>query len=67
MVRQGSNSEAAARVLTTLGYELFVARRYRLEPLAVMPVGEQRVNVFTLHRDRSPDLFPSYNAITAGV
>lgn len=67
MERQGSNPEAAARVLTTLGYELFVARHQRLEPLAVMPVGDQRENVFAFHRDRSPDLFPGGDAIGAGV
>jgi FkbM family methyltransferase len=54
MERQGSSPEAAARVLTTLGYELFVARRHRLEPLAVMPVGDQRENVFGFHRESLP-------------
>lgn len=51
MSRQGSSPEAAARILTALGYQLFAARRDRLEPLAVMPVGDCRENAFGFHRE----------------
>jgi FkbM family methyltransferase len=55
MRRQGSSPEAAARILTELGYQLFAARRDRLEPLMVMPAGDDRENAFAFHRDKLPD------------
>jgi FkbM family methyltransferase len=55
MGRQGSSPEAAARILTALGYLLFVARRDRLESLTVLPAGDACENVFGFHRDKLPD------------
>jgi hypothetical protein len=55
MSRQGSSPEAAARILTELDYQLFVPRRDRLEPLSVMPAGDDRENAFGFHRDNLPD------------
>jgi FkbM family methyltransferase len=55
MNRQGSSPEAAARILTELGYQLFVPRRDRLEPLTVMPAGDGRENAFGFHRNNLPD------------
>jgi FkbM family methyltransferase len=49
MNRQGSNPEAAARILTGLGYQLFAARRDRLEPLTTMPTADHGVNAFGFH------------------
>jgi FkbM family methyltransferase len=51
MDRQGSSPEAAARVLTGLGYELYAARRGELQPLRIMPAGDVRVNAFGFHPD----------------
>ena len=61
MDRQGSSPEAAARVLTGLGYHLFAARRDRLEPLAAMPPADRGVNVFGFHPEN-----PRSRAWTAG-
>jgi FkbM family methyltransferase len=49
MDRQGSCPEAAALVLTRLGYQLFAARRDRLESLAAMPPADCGINVFGFH------------------
>ncbi len=53
MDRQGSDPEAAARILTGLGYQLFAARRDRLEPLTAMPTGDHGVNAFGFHPENS--------------
>lgn len=55
MQLQGSSPGAATQILTSLGYELFAARRTFLEPLSVMPTGDVRKNAFGFHRDRLPD------------
>ncbi len=59
MQRQGSSPDAAARILTKLGYQLVIARRGRLEPLTAMPSGNLGVNVFGLHPDHSRFSLPA--------
>ncbi len=46
---QRSSPEAAAKVLTGLGYQLFSARRDQLQPLTSIPTGDQGVNAFGFH------------------
>jgi FkbM family methyltransferase len=54
MEQQGSSPEAAARLLTDHGYQLFAAHKDRLEPLTVMPTGDLGRNAFAFHRDKPP-------------
>ena len=49
MQRQDSSPEAAARILTGLGYQLFAASRDRLELLSAMPQADRGINVFAFH------------------
>jgi FkbM family methyltransferase len=51
MDRQGSSPEAAARILTGLGYQLFAARRDQLQPLAALPAGDHGINAFAFHSE----------------
>ncbi len=59
MARQGSNPAAAARILTELGYELFVAQRDRLAPLTAIPSGDYGVNAFCFHPENPRFSSPS--------
>ena len=55
MAQQGSSPEAAARILTSHGYDLFAAHRGRLEPLTVLPTGDVGKNAFAFHREKLPE------------
>jgi FkbM family methyltransferase len=54
MARQDSSPEAAVRILAERGYKLFVARRNSLVPLAALPTGDCRCNVFAFHYEKLP-------------